>query len=68
MNALNQDIPIERRFCSYLENNGVCNIMLREQNLVGHEIPIDCNGWCMLAVGEKEFQRMARDISGRVVV
>ena len=55
------------RYCSYLESDGNCNIMLREQSLVDRNIPTDCNGWCMNAVGEKEFQRIARDISGRII-
>ena len=63
----NTHIPLERRYCSYLENNGKCNIMLREQNLVGYNISTDCDGWCMTAIGEKEFQRIARDISGRKI-
>ena len=41
--------------------------MLREQNLVGYNISADCDGWCMTAIGEKEFQRIARDISGRKI-
>ncbi len=65
--ANENNIPEERQFCAYLECNGVCNILLREQKLIKHKIPIICNGWCMSAIGEKEFQRMARDISGRSI-
>ncbi len=68
MNIANKNnIPKERQFCAYLEDKGICNILLREQNLIKREISTVCNGWCMSAIGEKEFQRMVRDISGRKI-
>lgn len=60
-------IPDSRSSCTYLDTDGKCSILKREDRLVDHGISIDCDGWCMSSISEKHFQQMARDISGRKI-
>ena len=67
LKQINEQVPQNCKSCQYIDENNDCGMMKREERIIGHKIPTQCNGWCLNIATEKGFQHVARQLSGRKI-